>query len=528
MKKLLKKSALVLLLLIMIITSLIGCGSNNSSASKSSGDEKSNIVGKADNNTLVVGAASDPPNLDPHCAGESASVNVLLPVVEQLVRYNSDGELVPWLAEKWDMIDSHTWKFYLRKGVKFQNGDEMKASDVIFSFKRATTDYAANVAYIMNMVDPDGLEAIDDYTVIVKTKKEFAPFIYYLPYIGASIISEKAYADENASKNPVGTGPFKFVEYKKGDYTKYERFDEYWGNKAAYNNLIIKPIPDVSARYIALETGEIDIAIGLTVNEKGKIEENPDLEMSTSPTTVYTTLNFNCAKEPFSNLKFREALDYAIDEESIVKSVLRGSAQYTPGPVTPNTKYFYDGELSCRYDVEKAKELLKESGVDLSQTFEVCVNEDKTKIDEATIIQNQLKEVGVNVEIKVMEYATYLDYTKGNDKQMWFSAWGAVGFPEPDNNLYGPLHSSGIPANNTTQYSDPKLDDMLDKERNLPDGEEREGLIKDIQIHIRENVPYVTLENPENIVGIRKYVQNFKALPPTDQYYNNVSIVGKN
>lgn len=489
----------------------------------------SQITGKKDNKDLVVGASADTTTLDPHCAGNSASVNVLLPVVEQLVRYDADGNLQPWLAESWEILDDHSWEFHLRKGVKFHNGEEMKASDVVFSFQRATTDYAANVAYIMAMVDPDGLEVVDDYTVIIRTKIPFAPFLYYLPYIGASVISEKAYTEdeEGAKTHPVGTGPYVFQEYKKGEYTKYTKFDEYWGGEVGCDTLTIKPIPDVTTRYIALETGEVDIAIGLTINEVSKIEENEDLTMSTSPTTVFTTLNFNCAKAPFDNETFRQALDYAIDEEGIVEAVFRGSAQYTPGPVTPNTKYFYDGEPNCRYDVDKAKELLEESGVDLGQTFEIVTNENQTRIDEATIIQQQLAEVGVNVEIKVMEYAAYNEYITGTDKDMYFSGWGAVGFPEPDNNVYGPLHSSGIPENNTNYLNDPTLDEMLDKERALEDGEEREQLLYDIQKYIRDVTPYVTLENTTNIVGLHTYVEGFRAMPPSDQYYNNVSLIGQ-
>ena len=488
--------------------------------------DPSTVKGKENNKDLVVAFGSDTTTLDPHCAGNSAAVNVLLPVVEQLVRYDADGNLQPWLAESYEILDPQTIQFHLRKGVKFHNGEEMKASDVVFSFKRATTDYAANVAYIMDMVDPDGLEIIDDYTVNVRTKVPFASFIYYMPYIGASIISEKAYQSDEAIEHPVGTGPYRFVEYKKGDYVKYEKNPDYWKGEPACDTLTIKAIPDVTQRYIALETGEVDIAVGLTVNEVSQIADNPDLTLATPPTTVFTTLNFNCAKAPFDNEKFRQAIDYAINEEAVVQAVFRGSAQYTPGPVTPNTKYFYDGEPHCRYDVEKAKELFAESGADMSKTYEIVTNESQTRIDEATIIQQQLAEAGMNVKITVMEYAAYMDYTTGEDKEMFFNGWGAVGFPDPDNNLYGPLHSSGIPENNNTYTNDPKLDEMLDQERSLEDGEEREQLCYDIQKYIRDLTPYVTLENSINLVGLHTYVQGFEAMPPTDQYYNFVSLIG--
>ena len=488
------------------------------------------VKGKADNKDLVVAYNADTTTLDPHCAGNSAAVNVLMPVMEQLVKYDENGELQPWLAESWEVLDDHSWEFHLRKGVKFHNGEEMKASDVVFSFTRATTDYAANVAYIMDMIDPDGLEIVDDYTVIVRTKVPFGAFLYYLPYIGASILSEKAYTEDEAYaiEHPVGTGPYVFQEYQKGEYTKSTKFDDYWGGEPACDTLTIRVIPDNNTRYIALETGEVDIAVGLSVNEMTQLENNPELMMATCPTTVFTTLNFNCAKAPFDNQTFRQALDYAINEEAIVQSVFRGSAQYTPGPVTPDSKYFYDGEPHCRYDVEKAKELLEESGVDLSQTFEIAVNENQTRIDEATIIQQQLAEVGIKTEINVMETAAYNEYITGSDKDMFFNGWGAVGFPDPDNNVYGPLHSSGIPENNVTDLSDPTLDDMLDRARALQDGDEREQLLYDIQKYIRDLTPFVTFENSTNIVGLQNYVEGFYAVPSSDQYYNFVSLVGQN
>lgn len=485
--------------------------------------DMSTVAAKSDND-LVVGTQSDTTTLDPIEAGNSAAVEVLLPTLEQLVRYDADGNLQPWLAESWEVVDSQTFKFNLRKGVKFHNGEEMKASDVVYSFKRATGKGAENVAYIMGMVDPDGLEAVDDYTVIIRTKVPFGAFVNYMPYIGASIVSQKAYENNpDASTHPVGTGPYEFVSYTKGEGTKYKAFDDYWGGKPDCDSLTIKPIPDVTTRYTALETGEIDIATGLTVNEATQIEDNSDLNLSTAATTVFSTLNFNCEKAPFNNKTFRQAIDYAIDSNGIVDSVFRGTAQYTPGPVTPNTKYF-DSSASDNYDPEKAKELLKESGADLSKTYEIAVSENKNYIDEATIIQQQLADVGVKVEIKQMEYATYNEYITGTDKDMFFSGWGAVGFPDPDNNLYGPLHSSGIPNNNTTYTDDSKLDSLLDKERSLADGDEREETCIEAQQYIKDLTPYITIANPINIVGYRNYVQGFRALAPTDQYFNNVSL----
>ncbi|MCR3955656.1 MAG: ABC transporter substrate-binding protein [Gudongella sp.] len=520
-----KKNIRGVVLLVLVLSLLLsGCGGGSEVTNGSNESGGSGSVGKADPSTLVVASAADARSIDPHGAGDNTSVNALMPVVETLVVYDENGEIKPHLAESWEEIDSQTWKFKLREGVLFHNGEEMKASDVVYSFKRATSPLGARVQYIMKMVDPDGLEIVDDYTVIVRTTQPFSPFVGYLPYIGAAIISEKAYEEPGADLNPVGTGPFKFVEWKKGDTLSYERFNDYWGEQADYERLVIKAIPEANSRLIELETGSADIAITMTVNDQPKIESNSNLDLHTSPTTIFTMLGFNCSIEPYNNAKFRQAIDWATDAEGIVQAVYRGSAVYTPGPVTPKQKYYDDSEPNDRYDVEKARKLLEESGVDLSKTYTIYVNESQPRIDIATILQSQLSEVGVNIEIKVMETAAYWDFIASGDQEMFISGWGAVGFPEPDNNIYGPLHSNQIPANNNVFYSDPELDAMLDLSREMSDGPEREELVKDIQKHIRENAPYITFDNPINIIGTQKYIKGFVAMPTSHQVYNSVIV----
>lgn len=521
-----KKMKVFLLLVLSLVIIASGCGSKDKSVTPSgSGDSGSaEVVGKADKNTLVVANMSDARVVDPHQSGESPTVNALFPVVETLLKYDEDGSLQPLLAESYEQVDETTWKFNLRKGVKFHNGEEMKASDVVYSFKRAASPIGAKVQYIMKIVDAENLEIVDDYTVIIRTTKPFSPFASYMPYIGASIISEKAYEQPEAEHHPIGTGPFEFVEWKKGDRLVYKRFEGYWGEKPEHENLIIKTIPEANSRLIELETGGADIATNMTVNDMSKIEGNPNLQLLTSPTTVFTYITYNTSKAPFDNLKFRQALDWAINEEAVVAAVHRGAARYTPGPITPDQNYFDSSDPNCRYDVEKAKQLLAESGVDVSKPITITVNENQPRIDLATIVQSQLKEIGITLEIKVMESASFYNYIVTGEQEMIINGWGAVGFPDPDNNIYGPLHSDQIPANNSSFYSNKKLDEMLDRSREVADGPDREKLMIEIQQLIREEVPYITFDNPTNLVGVQKYIKNFAVMPTSHQIYNDVVI----
>lgn len=539
MNKKLKKLSSIIALLVAASFVLSSCGKSASPASspdkaaapsanagEKAAPSSSQTPAAAKRNTLTVATTGDARVIDPHACGDSMSSNALYPVFETLIRHDATGELVPMLATEWKQLDSKSFEFKLRQGVKFHNGEEMKASDVVFSFQRATSEKGVQVQYIMNAIDPEGCEAIDDYTVVIRTKEDFPAFLSYFPYIGCVIMSEKAYQDPAAETHPVGTGPWEFVSWEKGDKLTYKRFDEYWGEKPDFENLVIKAIPEHSSRLIELETGACDIAIGLTVNERGKVEDNPNLELKTAPTTVYTAMYMNTVKYPFTEEKFRQAIDYAINEEGIVQAIHRGAANYTPGPVVPTQKYFNDSEPHCRFDPEKAKQLLAESGVDLSgKTFVISTNENQTRIDICTIIQNQLKEnLGMDVKINVMETASYWSFVETNEKELFMTGWGTVGLPDPDNNIYGPLHSSQIPANNTTGFTTPELDALLQKSRTLEDGPEREKIVKEIQQIVRDATPYVTFDNSNNNIGVQKYVKGFDAMPTSQQYYNWIKL----
>lgn len=508
-----KATKVAALLVVMCMLCFSACQKNDTSTSDSSAKD-----------TLTVGVGGDASSLDPHVGVSGPSLNAMNPVYETLTRYDDNGEIIPLLAESWEQLDDLSWKFNLRKGVKFHNGEEMKASDVVFSFKRATSPVGARVSYIMNAIDPDGLEIVDDYTVIVRTYKPFSPMIGYMPYSGATIISEKAFTDseEEAAAHPIGTGPFKFVEWKKNDRMIYERNEDYWGDKPAYKNLIIRTIVEANSRVIELETGGIDIAYDIPVSDIERIESNKDIKIVRRASNAFNFIGMNASKEPFGNVEFRRAIDWAIDEESIVQSIFRGNASYTPGPVTPHQKYFDDSDKDPRYDVQKAKTMLGELGIADGAHYTMHVIDNKARIDTATIIQSQLSEVGIDLEIKVLESGTFYDVLQTGEAEFFLSGWGGVGFPEPDNNLYGPIHSSQIPANNYCFYSNAELDEMLDNSRYTPDGPEREQIIKDIQKLLRSEVPYITIDNADQIEGTRSNVKGFVPTPAANHFVHKV------
>lgn len=498
----------MLLLLALLCT---GCGGGKASKSENK-------------DILTVAAAADPPTLDPHAASLAQTVNALNPVYETLVRYTEDGELIPLLAESWEQIDDLSWKFNLRKGVKFHNGEEMKASDVLYSFRRATGPQGALTSHITYIIDAENSEVVDDYTVMVKTKEPFAPFLQYLSHMACAVVSEKEFSanEEQAAQNPCGTGPFKFQEWKKNDRVTYVKNDDYWGEKPKYTNLVIRTIVEANSRVIELESGSIDIAYEIPANDVERVKGNKDLKIAERTSTTYEYFGMNVSKEPFNNPEFRMAIDLAINEEELVDSVYKGTAIYTPGPVTPDMKYFDDSDKECRYDPEQAKEILKKLGIKEGTTFRLTTYEAKHRVDCATILQSMLNEVGIELEIESLELAAWSNKLGQGDTDFFIAGFGAVGFSDPDMNIYGPLYSKNAGLNNYCFYQNEELDQLISATREIADGAEREELFKEIQKHIRKEVPMIPYANTMQVVGLRSDVQGFKVSPAQNHFVNNV------
>lgn len=505
-----KKYASILLVAVLAISLVSGCAGRSK---------------RVDKDTLTVAITGDPPTLDPHASSTSSSVNNLNPVYETLVRYDDNGEIQPWLATKWEQIDDLHWRFHLRDDVFFHNGEKMTAHDVLFSLKRATGPEGTKVAYIMSAIDSENCVVEDDHTIVIATHEPFAPLVGYLPYIGAVVVSEKEFTEnpKKAALNPVGTGPFKFVEWKKNDRCTYVRNDDYWGQKPAYKNLVIRTIVEANSRVIELESGSVDIAYDIPANDVERLKENDNTDVVERLSTVVEYLDMNVTKKPLDDVRVRQAIDYAINEQAIADLVWRGNAAYSPTTVTPNMKYYDDTDTDYRYDVEKAKELLKEAGVsDLTLTL-TCA-ENTNRLNAATIIQSMLADVGITVKIQSYESGTFYDLVDAGETELFIVGFGAVGFPEPDNNIYGPYHSKQIPTNNMGFYSDPKLDVMLDAQRVTGDGPEREKIVKDIQKYLRKNLPVIPIANTKQVIGIRSNVKGFVPTPAASHFVDKVRL----
>lgn len=512
MKKL-RRTIAAFLSCALLAGALAACAGNSSSSSASSpapSPGSSSGPAESGDGKLTVALSADAISLSPYVVNDVQSSNIQAQIYDTLIKVDDEGNITPDLAESYEQPDNVTYTFSLKKGVKFHNGEELKASDVVFSLKQAAA--SENISHIFGSIDADSFQTPDDYTVTFKIKTPNPGFLLGLSHTGGSIVSEKAFqeAGEGFGQNPVGTGPFKFVSWSKNNQIVLERNDDYFGEKAKVKDLTFRVITEATNRAIELESGGVDLAYGISSTDISRIEENQDLQLfrKIDNSTVY--IGLNTEKKPFTDVRVRQAISYAIDTKSVVETAYRGVGKPAVGPIAPNVKYS-DPDLKLHeYNVDKAKQLLKEAGYPDGFTTTVLLNNNQTRVDMLTIVQSQLKEVGITLEIKVLEWGAYIQALANNEHEIMVLGWTCQ-TPDPDMAIYAPFSSKTIQGGggNYARYTTPELDALIEKGRELPDSDERRDVYYQIQKLIVEGAPWIFLNNGEQVVGASKKVQDF-------------------
>ena len=467
--------------------------------------------------TLTVANIYDARSLDPIIQNEVAASNAICHINETLIDLTDEGIPVPLLAETFEQLDGTTYKFTLRKGVKFRNGDPFTAADVLYTIERAKSPLGSAIKQYPEIIE--SAEAPDDYTVIIKIKYPFTPFWGTMAHTSLAVVNKRAVEEKGDMYplNPVGTGPFFMKEWVKNDRLVLERFDDYWGKKPEYKTLVIRSIPESVNRTIELETGAIDIAFRIPVSDVSRVKDHKDLDVIGGFEHSVTYMGFNCEKEPWNNPKVREAIALALDINGARHAVFRGTSK-TPVSIVPPTIKYTDKDLPApKRDLEKAKQLLKEAGVKLPLKAEIWSNSYKPRVDLAQIFQAQLKEVGIEIEAKVLEWGAYLDGLKRGEHDMYIVGW-VISSVDPDGIFSGIVHTNG--GSNYSRFYNKEVDALIDKGKTMPDGPEREAVYKELQKLVAEHRPMLFLYNEENFFGVNKSVQNFH---PSPRGYHNVT-----
>lgn len=501
-----KKLLALFLALVMVGAVLPGCGDGSKDPGGQGNNGKTGEPVKG--GEITVGIAQDlDDSLDPHQTVAAGTREVLFNIFEGLVKPNSDGEMIPAVAEKYTLSeDGTTYTFTLREGVKFHNGQTVTAEDVVYSINRcAAVPEGQEKPLVAAFSAVKSVEALDEKTVAVTIAQRDLEFISYMT---AAIIP----ADyENQDTAPVGTGPFKFVSRTPQQDFVMERFEDYWGAPAWLDKVTYKICENADALVMNLNGGSIDLCAHLTSAQASQLNQN--FQVLEGTMNLVQAIYLNNQAKPFDNQLVRQALCYAIDRQGIMDMVADGHGTAVGSSIYPAfTKYFLP-ELVDKYphDVSKAKELLAQAGYPDGFDMTISVpNNYQPHMDTAEVVAEQLREAGINVTIQPVEWSTWLD-TIYNGRQFQATVVGvdaanmtARAMLERFTSDYG---------KNFINYNNPAYDALFQQAINAQDEATQTDLYKQMEAMLADTAANVYIQDLCDLVAMRQDLGGLKFYP---------------
>ncbi len=432
--------------------------------------------------SIVFATTADVDNLDPALTGGTIASNLKKLLYNTLVRQQPDLSFKPDLATSWNVSqDGLTWTFNLVKGAKFHDGTPFNADAVKFHFDRL---YSPERPQTYRDFEPylDRVEVVDENTVRFVTK---FPDAFFLDRIaGARYESPDAFKKfgKDIAKNPVGTGPFKFKEWTKDVRVVVVRNDDYFGDKAFLDQVTIRAVPEAGARTIGLESGDVQLADAIPSENIERLQRNANMKVSVRPTFNELTVGMQVTKKPFDELKVRQALNYAIDINTIAKTIYSGQADVVVGPSPRGAKGYSDVE-GFTYDPAKAKQLLSEAGYPngFSTTITTTRGRYVKDFELVQALQQQFKAVGVDLKVDTVEWARYLELVNlppaQSPTELWLDGWNGMNVVDTLTTRFGCEYQRPKGAN-VHGYCNQQMDKLVDEARRTIDDTKRNALVK--------------------------------------------------
>lgn len=489
--------------------------------------------------TLDVAVVNEPTSLDPITTNNVPSSVIFMQIHDALVTFDENLNIIGQLATDWSVSDDGlSYTFNLREGVTFHNGEPFTSEDVRFAFETAQ-DPENQSQWLGRFELIDSIETPDDSTVVVNLKEPNAAFLDQITFFG--IPSKAAYEEMGAeayASNPVGTGPFEFVSWERGNQVVVERNDDYWLTRPLLDRVTFRAIPERSVAAIELESGGVQLVQNLVATDVLRLQENEAITIDLTPTLSYYFLAMNTSSEPFADVRVRRALLYAIPMTDIVNSIFQEvGAERAYTSFAPNNPA-YDPSLIeefPEYDPERARELLAEAGYPDGFSTTLYTPTDSARRQLGELIQAALGLVGIEVEVQSVEFGTLLPLTYTGEAPMWILGWTSG--TDPNNYVYDLFHSDPAAWEedavtfNTARYSNPRVDELLESARGLTDMEERLPLYQEIaRIVFLEDVAHIAGYHQTYNLGYRNNVHDVFANPNSRidlvTPYNNVWIEG--
>lgn len=496
--------------------------------------------------TIIVAMAGAPDSLDPADHRSRLSETVIRNMFDGLVTRDTTSGVHLELAESIELIDPTTYEVKLRQGVKFHDGSEMTADDVVFTFDRIIQenmiDYPeAHTSPRKGLIAPlAAVEKVDDYTVRLMLSAPWPPAMQLLVH---QQIVPKAYIEAVGTKGfvekPIGAGPFQFVEGQLDDQVVMERFGDYYGGApdlspvgpACIQRAIIRVIPEASTRVAALLAGEVQIIQAVPPDLAATLEQNPDVVVKSAPGTQPKWMEMNVNQAPFDNKDVRQAMNYLIDKQLIIDALYSGRAVSLGGPLSPFNN-FADPDLSpYPYDPAKASELLAAAGISDSDgdgklewngapwSFVVDSVDEHRSLAEAVVAQ--LQEAGIDASLRLWEYSVVSPLLKAGERTAYLDDWGDSAF-DPVGHMeakwHGVVADSPYGRGNFSGYNNERVNELIQAGEIETDVARRHELYDEAQALIYDEAPAVFLILPEEIEASSVRVQNWE--PASDSRVN--------
>lgn len=452
--------------------------------------------------TVVVAQGVDATTMDPHMQAETTTSNVLFNIFDALTRFDENNTLQPSLAESWRVVDDYTWEFVLRQGVRFHNGDPLTPEDVAYSIMRVAAPDSESPNQSRYGVIQE-VQVIDDRTVHVITS---TPYPVLAGILADLAIVSKSYAENNPDKmgtEPVGTGPFKFVSWERDQAVTLEANTDYWAGAPRIQTVIFRPIREDTTRLAELQTGGVHIITNVPPHTVAEIEVSGTARVESIPSTRYIFIGMNLGKDtPLRDVRVRQALNYAVDKEAIIDTVLLGHGFPMSQPAHA-AHFGYNPNLDpYPYDPERARQLLAEAGYPDGFRIEMMTPRGRYLNDHlaAEAIAGQLAEVGVQVDLQVMEWGNYvgLVIAEQNPAPLYLLGWGSVPGLDADG-IYLPMLGCN---EQLSYYCNPELDELALEARATLDMNRRLELYNRAAEIAHEDAPWIYLWNQEDLYGV--------------------------
>jgi peptide/nickel transport system substrate-binding protein len=509
---------------------------------------------------FVIGYLGDATSLNPVIATDGQSYIAEWPIFDSLVELDEKLGVKPLLAESWEVSrDGLTYTFKLKKGVKWHDGKPFTARDVAFTFysvldPKVTTphrgyfDALVGFPELTNKDNPKKpeelaqkpIEVLDDHTIRFRLRYPYGAFLAVLVNPRAGIVPEHLLkgVDLNTAeynRKPIGTGPFKFVEWKRGERLVLEANADYHAGRPALDRLIYRVIPDAVVLLQELRAGGVDFIERPPLTEVGRLKQTPGLKVLTADNTLYTYFGFRQDLAPFDDIRVRRALYHAIDIPAIVREVLQGYGTVSNGQFPPGSWAFDPSVKPYAYDPNRAKALLAEAGWKPGPdgvltkdgkrlSFSLRHDQaDQTVKDTTIIIQEFLKKVGVEATIEPLDWPTFVKKLFASEFEGIVVGW--TNFHDPDPFAYSIWHSGQWKARNFAHYKNPRADAALEAARRTADQAERKKHYAEFSKILMEDAPYVFLYFQQQVYVTRQAYEGFVPIPAFGGIYQSMKAV---